>query len=108
GDKTPVHYSILAVRGLHVSGVDVIGIQHAEVGDPACHQMLWPLRLNGDPRWPLCVASAHTSRSRTTPTEPACWSPPGSPLSALGTPGPPTAPPASAPRWTCPVRRGRW
>jgi hypothetical protein len=27
----------------------VIGIQHAEIGDPAHHQMLWPLRLTEYP-----------------------------------------------------------
>src|SRR6266581_491993 len=35
---------------IHVSGADVIGIQHAEVGDPAHRQMLWPLRLTKYPR----------------------------------------------------------
>jgi hypothetical protein len=40
---------ITCIGGLHVSGVDAIGIQHAEVGDSAHHQMLWSLRLNGDP-----------------------------------------------------------
>jgi len=34
---------------IHISGVDVIGIQHAEVGDPAYHQMLWSLRLTAYP-----------------------------------------------------------
>jgi hypothetical protein len=32
-----------------ISGVDVIGIQHAEVGDPAHHQMLRSLRLTAYP-----------------------------------------------------------
>ncbi len=40
------------VWDIHVSGADVIGIQHAEVGDPAHRQMLWPLRLTKYPRGP--------------------------------------------------------
>src|SRR6266496_5473203 len=40
---------------IHVSGADVIGIQHAEVGDPAHRQMLWPLRLTKYPRSALCA-----------------------------------------------------
>src|SRR5208282_4801329 len=44
-EKHHVRAEITAVRGIHVSGVDVIEIQHAEVGAPAYHQMLWLLRL---------------------------------------------------------------
>ena len=40
---------ISTVWGIHVNGADVIGIQHAEIGDPAHHQMLWPLRLTEYP-----------------------------------------------------------
>ena len=34
---------------IRVSGVNAICIQDAEVGDPARHQMLWPLRLSEHP-----------------------------------------------------------
>src|SRR6266581_9758979 len=44
---------ILIIWDIHVSGADVIGIQHAEVGDPAHRQMLWPLRLTKYPRLTL-------------------------------------------------------
>src|SRR6266568_8991421 len=49
---------ILIIWDIHVSGADVIGIQHAEVGDPAHRQMLWPLRLTKYPRKMLCGCPA--------------------------------------------------
>src|SRR6266568_3327048 len=49
---------ILIIWDIHVSGADVIGIQHAEVGDPAHRQMLWPLRLTKYPRPDNCGGTA--------------------------------------------------
>src|SRR6266568_2136669 len=46
---------ILIIWDIHVSGADVIGIQHAEVGDPAHRQMLWPLRLTKYPSFRFCL-----------------------------------------------------
>ena len=44
---------ITSVRDIHVSGVDMIRTQHAEVGDSVQHQMLRSLRLSEYPKRPL-------------------------------------------------------
>src|SRR6266568_6606291 len=58
---------ILIIWDIHVSGADVIGIQHAEVGDPAHRQMLWPLRLTKYPRSRIWNGSTGTSEKHAEP-----------------------------------------